>query len=123
MKRFSILASCVRLSGLFFLLSPTLALAEDLVCENGTVKQGVLVSTYCSNWTFWDYVNRLLGLQGIGLYVYFAAVVMIIFSGIEYMMGASGDGQKKAKERIRGILVGILFYSIALVLLRLIATV
>jgi len=48
----------------------------------------------------------------------FIAVVMIVASGIQYMLsGFTPDGAKQAKQRISGILIGIIF----LLLIRLLA--
>ncbi len=104
------------------IFSPSSVLAA-VTCTGGvTPKPGILVAGTCPDWTFWNYVSVLLGTDGIGVYVLTAAVIMIVFSGVEYMMGANSDGQKKAKERIRGILTGVAFYAVVLIVLRLIST-
>jgi hypothetical protein len=59
--------------------------------------------------TFGCYISQLID-QNIP-YVILAAVLLIVFSGVQYMLaqGAAAE-QAKAKQRIWGVLGGVIFY-------------
>lgn len=75
---------------------------------------GVLVK--CSNVDFTTYLKELI--DQVLPFVIFLAMVMVVFSGVQYMFGGlSAEQTKKAKARIWGVLGGVLFFlSIALIL-------
>lgn len=44
-------------------------------------------------------------------YILFVALIMIVFSGVQYMGSAlSGDATKAAKQRIGSVLIGVIFF-------------
>ena len=68
---------------------------------------GILVSVEQPN--FGCYINQFL--LDIIPHVLTIAMIMIVFSGVQYMAsGVTADGQKAAKQRIVGIVVGIMFF-------------
>jgi hypothetical protein len=70
----------------------------------------------CNNVPFSLYFSTVL--SSLFPYVLFIAFIMIVFSGIQYMTsGLSADNTKAAKQRIIGILSGvILFFLIRLII-------
>jgi hypothetical protein len=69
--------------------------------------RGVLVS--CEQPNFWSYINAIMA-ENFPI-IMFIALAMIVFSGVQYMnSGFSPDGAKAAKQRIGGILAGVVFY-------------
>jgi len=86
-----------------FVTSAGAALAD--IKEGNCSPRGVL--TNCPQTTFGDYIRAVLK-DDMG-YIVTAALLMIIYSGVEYMLSGIGspDGQKKAKQRILGILSGV----------------
>jgi glycerol uptake facilitator-like aquaporin len=80
----------------------------------GSQLNGVLVD--CTQPNLLYYLDALLN-ENL-TYIMFVAFIMIIASGVQYMLsGFAPDGAKKAKERIVGILIGVIFFlSIRLIL-------
>lgn len=101
---------------LIFRLLPSLTLLIPAIAKADAVSQnncavGVLVSGNCVNQTmsFPAYISKLLE-QNFPL-ILFAAFLMVVFSGVQYMLsGAAPEGQKAARQRILGILGGLAFY-------------
>ena len=87
------------------LLLPTAVFAAVSNCASG-----VLVSDPCTNIeSFSTYLNHFLD-QNLPL-ILFTALVLIVYSGVQYvLLGAVPEGQKAAKQRILGVLGGLVFY-------------
>ena len=99
----------LRLLPIFALLAPAVALADGASQNNCAV--GVLVPGDCVNQSlsFPNYIETLLT-QNFPL-ILFAAFLMVVFSGVQYMVsGATPEAQKSARQRILGILGGLVFY-------------
>jgi hypothetical protein len=80
---------------------------------------GVLVKCVPSG-GFISYANEVLAENG--SYIYYAALVMVVFSGIQYMTsGFSPEASKQAKGRIIGIISGLIFFILLGNILRLIS--
>lgn len=72
---------------------------------------GVLVDCIPAGATFWTYLNLLLDQNG-GL-VIAAAVIYVVFSGVQYMLALGNTtNQVKAKTRIVSIVSGIILYTL-----------
>ena len=79
---------------------------------------GVLLPNDCvDDLSFNQYLRKLL-IQLIPLILFFA-MIMIVYSGIQYMFsGFKPDQAGKAKQRIVGILIGVLFFLIISILIK-----
>lgn len=87
--------------------NPTQTSADTNPCPN----ESVLLPGVCNvnNVSFEVYLKLIL--QKIIPYIIFLAMVMIVYSGVQYMLGGiNAENTKKAKARIVGILVGIMFF-------------
>ncbi len=74
------------------------------------------VLTNCSQSTLQGYAQAIIN-DNIG-YIFTIALIMIIYSGVEYMYsGFSPDKQKSAKQRIIGIITGLVFFLLLQVIL------
>ena len=73
--------------------------------SGNAIPSGVL--TQCAQPDFAHYLDAIL--HDDMKYIILAAVIMIVFSGLQYMLAGAGspDMQKKAKQRILGILSGV----------------
>jgi hypothetical protein len=90
------------------LLIPGKTLAAE-PCADGP--NGVLVNGCVQEFGFIRYLTELLT-QVMPL-VFFIALIMIIWSGVQYMLSGFNPGQAgKAKERIVGILFGVAFFLV-----------
>ncbi|MCC2631746.1 MAG: hypothetical protein K0S20_445 [Patescibacteria group bacterium] len=95
-----------------FLFIPGRVLAAE-PCADGP--NGVLVNGCVQKLGFIEYLTALLT-QVMPL-VFFIALIMIIWSGVQYMLSGFNPGQAgkqagKAKERIVGILFGVAFFLV-----------
>jgi hypothetical protein len=74
-------------------------------------KEGVLAKCIPKDATFFQYVSIVL--RDNTPYIVAAAVVIVVFSGVQYAaaMGTTGE-QSKAKERIIGVVIGIIFFTL-----------
>lgn len=91
---------------LLLLLVPGITVAA---CPDG-VKPGVLTDCEPSG-TLAQYAKNVLE-DNMG-YIVLIAIVLIVFSGLHYMLSVGQAGeQTKAKQRITGILGGLAFYFI-----------
>ena len=89
-----------------FLSFATVLLLPALV--RADCQAGVLVPGCVNNYDFKGYLVAFLTAQMPLLL--FIAVLMVVASGVQYMLsGFTPDGAKKAKERISGILLGVIF--------------
>lgn len=81
-------------------------------CANGVgTYNGVLVSNFNYDSGFFCYVSVFMN-QKFG-FILFLALIMIVFSGVQYMSsGFSPGGEKVAKERLMGIITGLVFFLI-----------
>lgn len=81
-------------------------------CPSGQTP-GVLVDCIDPDWDFKQYLDHIL--KADMKYILLVAIIMIVFSGIQYMLSGTGspDLQKKAKERIFTILLGVAFLLLA----------
>jgi len=97
-----------------FLLSlipflPTRVFA-DTGCPSGQ-SQTVLAGCVASNATFLQYVNAILNQNT--AYIITVAVIIIVASGIQYMLALGSAGEQgKAKQRIVSVIVGIIFFTL-----------
>ncbi|MBU6389503.1 hypothetical protein KGQ71_03230 [Patescibacteria group bacterium] len=57
------------------------------------------------------FINQLIPL------IEFLALVMVVYSGIQYMISNTDKGKTAAKQRIIGILIGIAFFIVARLIL------
>jgi hypothetical protein len=115
-RSFYALRTVLLIHGLSLALRPSLVLAND-PCLAST-EGGVLISGQAKN--FSCYISLLLK-QNMP-YVILVAVVLVVISGVQYMlaMGNSSE-QGKAKQRIVGTLIGIIFYTLISYILPLIS--
>lgn len=80
------------------------AAPDEPPCHHGA---GVL--THCTQQNLSDYLAAFF--SDSLPYVLTICIVMVTASGVQYMLsGFSPDGNKKAKQRILGILGGLIFY-------------
>lgn len=85
------------------------ALAAPGATPTPSCDPGVLTSQVCPGESFSQYINRFLS-ENLDT-ILFIAMVMIAYSGVQYMSsGFSADAQKIAKQRIMGIIGGVIFY-------------
>lgn len=72
------------------------------------IKAGVGSATEHNN-DFEGYINTVL--EKYFPFILFIAMIMIVYSGVQYMLsGFDPNAQKLAKQRILGILGGLIFY-------------
>ena len=109
---------------LFFLallLAPGLVSAANTTCTytekvNGVAKtmtghKGVLVDCVASGASFFYYIHRVIA-QNTTLLIA-AAIVLVVYSGVQYMLAlGNSTGQGAAKQRIVGIIGGIIFFTL-----------
>jgi hypothetical protein len=89
-------------------------------CQLSKTERGVLISHAVTVGGFNCYVYTLLNENM--PYVMIIAIVLIIFSGVQYMFAAgTPTAQGTAKQRVFGILGGLLFYFLIRYILKLIA--
>lgn len=63
----------------------------------------------CNNVPFESYISSLL--DTLIPWIFVVATVMIVYSGVQYMLASVGGGDvKAAKQRIIGSLIGVAFY-------------
>lgn len=88
-------------------LWPVQAMADSTTCSTG-----VLVDSSCANDPNYNFANYVGDFMKKNFpFILLIALVMIIFSGVQYMTsGFTPDAQKQAKNRIIGILTGVVFY-------------
>lgn len=99
------LAPAIQTYTVLWLVQPAAAFAANGCATN--TPAGVLVAH--KQTTFGCYLNSILGDNM--PYVILVAVVLVIASGIQYMIAQGVPGeQAKARTRILGILGGIVFY-------------
>jgi hypothetical protein len=79
---------------------------------SGECPRGVLVSRNCQSWGTWDYLTVLLSAAGIGGYVVLVAILMIMWSGYQMLTAGTSGSAKGARERIVGIVIGLIFYGL-----------
>jgi hypothetical protein len=109
-------------------LSSKKTAAGDTICDfgkgdKGTYKHGVLGCvpvdkdakiTDNGQAEFFHYVAGIHTL--VMPYVFLGALIFIVFAGIQYMTAGYGAGsEKKAKEQIIGVVTGIVFYFLLIV--------
>lgn len=100
-------------------LSPTgiaFAATAPPMCPNINRAEGMLgldIADGKFNCYLISFIDKLMPV------VYIVAVLMVIVSGVQYMLaGESADNAKKAKGRIAGIIAGIIFYTLMRAILR-----
>ena len=102
-RKRNLFACLSRLSAVgMFYYAPNIALAGS------TTSVGVLTKdTYTR---FDEYIQAVL--KENFKYVLFIAFLMVVYSGVQYMLSgiANAEAQKLAKQRILGILAGLVFY-------------
>lgn len=115
MKRIS--ATIVRLYTVvfFWVLSRATVYADP--APTATPYTGVLVKNVYPDSGFSGYVQAVLS-ENFPI-IMLLALAMIVFSGVQYMAsGFSPESSKQAKERIIGILAGLVFYLLISLILR-----
>ncbi len=102
---------------LLFLIPPSTVSAADTGClivgPTGPIKghKGVLVDCIPPNVSFFEYIGLVMK-ENTALLIA-AAVILVVFSGVQYMLAlGSTAGQGAAKQRIVGIVVGIIFFTL-----------
>lgn len=99
---------------LFFPASARAAEGDCLIAgPNGPIlgTKGVLVDCIPPNTSFFGYLNLVMKNNTAILIA--AAVILVVFSGVQYMLAlGSTSGQTAAKQRIIGIVVGIIFFTL-----------
>jgi hypothetical protein len=119
---FYALRTSALLASLSTFLTPTVVWAESLAdlqarCLTRT-DGGVLISGQAKD--FPCYLNLILTENM--PYVILVAVLLVVVSGIQYMLAAGNAAdQGKAKQRIVGTLIGIIFYTLIRYLIPLIS--
>ena len=114
------------LAFLIVLFAPAIAFADDCVVASnvGPVKghTGVLVNCIPnSGYSFFQYINQVLGDNSAVIIT--AIIVLVVFNAIQYMLALGTPGeQTKAKERIVGIVVGIVFLTLIKFVLSILAS-
>jgi len=74
----------------------------------------------CNNVPFKVYISALL--DSLVPWIFTLAIVMIVFSGVQYMASSVGGGDTKAaKQRIIGSIIGVAFYFLIRLVLNQIA--
>ena len=75
----------------------------------------------CEDIPFEVYISALL--STLFPYVLFAALIMIVFSGVQYMSSAlsGADGTKAAKTRIGAVLGGVIFFFLIRIIVNLVS--
>lgn len=80
----------------------------NLATASGQVAQGVLVDGQLPS-TFSDYVDKFYATTV--PIIITIAVLIIIYSGVQYISsGVTGGDNKAAKERISGVIWGLIFF-------------
>jgi len=83
-------------------------------------RPGVLVGTVCPTDNFFQYIAKVLN-ENNG-YIIAIAVIIVVFSGVQYMLAMGNtSNQGKAKERIVGVVIGIIFLTLVRFLLTILA--
>lgn len=78
-------------------------------CTGG--QPGVLIKCIYPNTDFFGYASAFLDQYQTAIIT--AAAVLIVASGVQYMLAmGKSDQQAKAKQRIVGVLVGIIFFTL-----------
>ena len=94
-----------------FRITPEVAHAAATCNTAAGEKPGVLVDCTNPNDTFFQYLSKVLT-QNNG-YVIAIAVIIVVFSGVQYMLAfGNTSNQGKAKERIISVVIGIIFYTL-----------
>jgi hypothetical protein len=94
----------------------TVVQAACTVTDDG---EGVLVKGTVSG-GFGCYINAVL--RDNMPYVILVAVILVVISGLQYMFAQGNPGEQgKAKQRIVGVLIGIIFYFLIAYLVPLIS--
>ena len=75
--------------------------------------------TDCANIGFYPYLNAAV--DQLVPYIMIVALVMITYSGFQYMMGGAAGDVKSARARITGILGGIIFFFLIRLILNQVA--
>ena len=99
------------------LLYPLLAMfqissarAEGVLVDNPAATQG----------NFFKYVEMVLGQNS--WVVLTGAAVLVVASGVQYMLAVgNASNQTKAKERVFGVMLGLVFYGGIILILRLLS--
>ena len=110
-----------QLLAFIFSLSPEYAHAStsNPTCSVAT-RPGVLVSNACPTDNFFQYIAKVLN-QNNG-YIIAVAVIIVVFSGLQYMLAmGNSSSQGKAKERIIGVVIGIVFLTLIRFILTILA--
>jgi hypothetical protein len=83
-------------------------------------KPGVLVKCIPDNAGFFTYIDLVLTQNR--SYIIAGAVIIVVFSGLQYILALGNAAeQTKAKQRITGIVIGVIFFTLIRFILSLLA--
>jgi hypothetical protein len=76
---------------------------------NAACQTSLIVPGVCTDQGFATYLSGMI--SGLMPLILFIAVVLVAWSGVQYMLGgATKDSSSKAKQRITGVLGGVIFF-------------
>jgi hypothetical protein len=111
-----VLSRAITTSALLYLLNPVVSRAACVVDKE---QHGVLISGRVTDGGLTCYVNTLLTENM--PYILLIAIVLVAISGVQYMLAMGSSGEvAKARQRIAGIIGGVIFYFLITYIIRLI---